>query len=153
MQPLNLPAYDFKLRETEGKMYILDEIRKKYVTLTPEEWVRQHFIQYLVNEKQYPASLIKVEKSFKTGGMDFRADILAHNPQGIPILVVECKSFDIKITQDVFEQAARYNMKWKSPFLAVTNGLSHFCCKINHQEQSFLFVNEIPAYPDIHIYP
>ena len=146
MQPLNLPAYNFKLRETEGKAYILDEVRKKYVALTPEEWVRQHFIQYLIQEKGYPGSLIQVEAFFRTGNRNLRADIIARNTSGNPILIVECKAPEVNITQEVFDQAAKYNMKWKSPYLVVTNGFKHFCCKIDYDQQKFQFVKEIPDY-------
>lgn len=146
MQPLNLPEYDFKLKEDEGKTCILDEVRKKYVVLTPEEWVRQNFLQYLIREKGYPGSLIQVEAFTKTGGLNLRADIIARNPQGDPLLIVECKAPGVNITQEVFDQAARYNMKWRSPYLIVTNGLKHFCCAIDHEHQKIRFLKDVPEY-------
>jgi len=151
MQALNLPPYEMKFKEKEGRRMIFDPVRKKYVALTPEEWVRQNFLQYLIREKKYPASLLRVEASFRTHGLNLRADILASGPQGQPLMIVECKAPDVKITQEVFDQAARYNMKWRSPYLTVTNGISHFCCHIFIRDGRIEFLKDIPFYSDLRI--
>lgn len=146
MQPLNLPAYPFKIREEGSRLQIFDPFRKKYLVLNPEEWVRQHFLQYLVNEKKYPSSLIRIETGLKYNQLLKRADILIHNKQGAPHLMVECKSPSVKITQDAFDQVARYNMSFKVRYLVVTNGLHHFCCEMNYLDGSYLYLKEIPFF-------
>ncbi|MBU2651524.1 MAG: type I restriction enzyme HsdR N-terminal domain-containing protein [Bacteroidetes bacterium] len=151
MQALNLPAYEMKVKEEEGRRMIFDPVRKKYVALTPEEWVRQNFLQYLIRGKKYPATLLRVEASFRIHGLSLRADILASDPQGQPLMIVECKAPDVKITQEVFDQAARYNMKWQSPYLTVTNGISHFCSRIFIREERIEFLQDIPSYMDLRI--
>ncbi len=146
MQQLNLPQHAIKLKEEGGKQYIFDTVRKKYLVLTPEEWVRQNFIQYLIQEKKYPASLITIEKGLKLNDLQKRADILIYDKNGKPILLIECKSAKVKINQEVFEQIARYNKVFKVPYLIVTNGLNHYCSKINFKKNSFEFLKEIPNY-------
>ena len=146
MHQLNLPSYHFKLKEINGKKYIFDQNRKKFVALTPEEWVRQHFIKYLVQEKKYPRSLIGVEFSLKVNKMDRRGDIVVFNKKGQPYLIVECKAPHVEITQSVFDQIARYNIPLKVDYLVVTNGLKHYCCYIDHKIGKYSFLEDIPDY-------
>lgn len=146
MIKLNLPDYSFKFKNKENKLYIFDIIRKKYVMLTPEEWVRQNFIFYLSEEKNYPKSLISIEKEFKINNLIKRSDILIFDKMGLPNIIVECKAPKIKITQDTFDQIARYNLKIQAKYLIVTNGLEHFFCKLDHENMKYDFLTEIPVY-------
>jgi type I site-specific restriction endonuclease len=143
---LNLPKYDFKLKLIEGSKYIFDEVRKKYIKLTPEEWVRQNLIQYLCHQKNYPLSLMVVEYALKYNGLNKRADILCFDKEGKPLLIVECKASSVKISQKVFEQIARYNFDLKVPLLMVSNGLEHYCCRMNYEKHAFDFLKEIPEF-------
>lgn len=143
---LNLPKYDFKLKRVEGSKFIFDEVRKKYVKLTPEEWVRQNLVQYLHHQKKYPLSLMSIEHALKYNGMSKRADILCFNKEGKPLLMVECKASSVKINQNVFEQIARYNFDLQVPFLMVSNGLDHYCCRMNYETRSFDFLKELPQF-------
>ena len=143
---LNLPQYPFRLKSKENKHYIFDPIRKKEVVLTPEEWVRQNFAQYLIREKGYPASLIGVEKQFKLGKVVKRYDLLLFNRQGQPEVIVECKAPQVSISQDTFDQIARYNLGLKAKFLVVTNGLDHFYCQLDHERESYVFLKDLPNY-------
>ena len=149
MQGLNLPTYLFNIKSEGGRKFILDVVRRKYVALTPEEWVRQNFIRYLNEERQYPLSLIAVESEFPLYKTSKRFDILIHNRLGRPVAMVECKSPEVKITKDVFEQIVRYNLTYKLDILMVTNGLQHFCCRLNHQTNSTEFLKEIPGFDSI----
>ncbi|WP_282014360.1 type I restriction enzyme HsdR N-terminal domain-containing protein [Marinifilum flexuosum] len=149
MENLNLPTYSFKIKSDLQRKLIFDSIRKKYVVLTPEEWVRQNFIRYLVEEKDYPPSLIAVEKKVDVNLLPQRSDIVLYNRNANPVMIVECKASKIKITQDVFNQIARYNMKLRVPFLVVTNGLKHFCCYMDYEKKSFKFLEDIPNYQSI----
>jgi type I site-specific restriction endonuclease len=143
---LNLPAFEHKIKDlAKGKM-IFDPVRNKYVALTPEEWVRQNFLQYLIQVKKMPRNLIRVEMSLELNGLAKRSDIVVHNRQGNPLLAVECKAPAVKITQSVFEQLARYNLRLNVPYLVVTNGLTHFFCKFSETEQRYLFLENIPEY-------
>jgi hypothetical protein len=146
MEKLNLPTYSFNIKLIEQRKYIFDFIRKKFVILTPEEWVRQNFLKYLVEEKKYPASLIVVEKEFKLNNLSKRSDAVLYNKMGNPLLIVECKASSVKIDQKVFDQIARYNMKLKVELLVVTNGLEHFCCKIDFENQKYYFLKDVPDY-------
>ncbi|WP_295652894.1 type I restriction enzyme HsdR N-terminal domain-containing protein [uncultured Mucilaginibacter sp.] len=146
LQPLNLPPHPFKLTERDGQLFLFDEIRKKEILLTPEEWVRQHFIQYLIKEKNYPRSLIKLEGGLKLNGQPKRTDIVLFNNKGEKILLVECKAPSVKITQQVFDQVARYNWVHRVPLLAVTNGLEHYYCKIDFDNERFDFIPELEPY-------
>lgn len=149
MQKLNLPAYNIKIKNEGEKTFVFDPFRKKLVVLTPEEWVRQHFLNFLTTEKNYPASLIAVEKSLKVNNLEKRTDIVLYNKMHQPHLIVECKAPDITITQAVFEQVARYNITLKTPYLIVTNGISHYCCKINFTDNSFQFIENIPDFQSL----
>lgn len=146
MQKLNLPTYNFKLKSKENKTLIFDNLRKKYMVLTPEEWVRQHFVSFLIHEKKFPNALIAIEKQLKVNNIKKRSDILVFNSNGEPHIIVECKAPSIKITQDTFDQIARYNLKLKANFLIVTNGLDHFCCKMDFENEAYIFLKEIPSY-------
>ena len=128
---------------------ILDPLRRRFVKLTPEEWVRQNFIQYLINEGKYPAGLLGIEVMFRFNKLKRRVDILVHDRSGHPIMIVECKSTDIEIDENVFEQIATYNMKFKVPYLVVTNGMHHYACKMNHQEMKFEYLLVIPLYEEL----
>lgn len=144
--PLNLPPYPFKISTLNDQLFLFDEIRKKDIVLTPEEWVRQHFVQYLIKEKAYPRSLIKLEGGLKLNGQPKRSDILTFNNKGERVLLVECKAPSVKITQQVFDQVARYNWVHRVPLIAVTNGLEHYYCKIDFDNQRYDFIPDLDAY-------
>ena len=146
MVALNLPAFEYKVRTVGQRTQIFDKIRKKFVVLTPEEWVRQHFINFLHFEKKYPLSLMKIEKGVKYMQSAKRTDIVIYGTNGFPTVVVECKSPDIKINADTFEQVARYNIALKANLIIVTNGLMHYCCYIDYNSNSFTFIEDIPPY-------
>ncbi len=149
MKQLNLPDYSFKIiRTAEGEL-ILDPLRRKYVTLTPEEWVRQNFVQYLIHEGKYPAGLLGIEVTFRQNKLKRRVDILVHNRLGEPVMIVECKSPDIKIDDTVFDQIVRYNMVYKVPYIVVTNGIVNYACLIDHMEKSYEFLLVLPLYEDL----
>lgn len=148
---LNLPSYSFNTRQEADKNYIFDEIRKKYLLLTPEEWVRQNFIRYLTCEKNFPATLMIIERGLKVNGNPFRADLLICDRTGMPLLVVEFKAPAVRISQATFDQIARYNMRYRVPYLIVSNGLHHFCCKIDFLSESYVFLKEIPDFNEITI--
>ena len=146
MQNLNFPTYSFRLKNSENNTHIFDVIRKKFVVLQPEEWVRQHCVQYLIHQKNYPISLINVEKVVLINGLKKRYDIVVFNPDGSLALVVECKAPKVKITQAAFDQIARYNLTLKASYLMVTNGLNHYFCTMNHDLESFEFLETLPNY-------
>ncbi len=146
MQNLNLPNYDFKLTKSGNHVLIWDQIRKKNIVLTPEEWVRQNFMCFLSSEFGFPQSLMQVEGGLKYNKMNMRSDILCYNQAGNPILLVECKRPTLSITQKTFDQIARYNMSLKVPFLAVTNGLEHFYCQIDFDKKDFHFLPNLPQF-------
>jgi len=144
---LNLPEYQFKMRvNISGKDEIFDEFRKKFVILTPEEWVRQNFIRYLKEEKKYPPMLIAIEKGIKVNNMQKRFDAVVYNRIGEPVMLIEFKSLKVKINQQVMEQISRYNLNLNVNYLVVSNGLSHYCCYINKQNESIKFMDDIPEY-------
>ncbi|MBE50286.1 MAG: restriction endonuclease subunit R [Flavobacteriales bacterium] len=143
---LNLPIYKQKLKLIGEIQHIFDEVRKKYILLTKEEWVRQNFIHYLKNEKGYPFGLMNVEKTISYNNMRKRADIVIYNTTGLPFMIVECKSTDVKITKDVFYQICRYNYKLGVKYLVLTNGLDNFCCEINYKEKRINLLSKIPNF-------
>lgn len=128
---------------------ILDQIRRKFVRLTPEEWVRQNFVQYLINEGKYPGGLIGIEIMFSLNKLKRRVDILIHDRQGRPVMIVECKEPEVKIDEKVFDQIVTYNMALKVPYIVVTNGIDHYACKVDHVENTWKFLMVIPLYEDI----
>ncbi len=147
MIELNLPPHNFKIKSDGQSKQIFDELRKKYVALTPEEWVRQHFIMFLINEKKYPASLFAVEKQHSLNEMQKRTDLIIYSKDLKPWMLCEFKAHDVEITQEVFYQAARYNLKFEAPYIVVTNGIEHFCCK--RVDEKFEFVDELPEYEKV----
>ena len=144
MQPLNFSDYKFRFKNSENKVAIFDEIRKKFIILTPEEWVRQHVVQFLIVEKKYPKSYINVEKVLKINNLTKRYDVVVFNPDGSLFLLVECKSADVKIAQATFDQIARYNLTLKATYLMVTNGLNHYYCEMDFENESYRFLQELP---------
>jgi type I site-specific restriction endonuclease len=143
---LNLPIVALKTKLVEGTTQVFDQVRKKYLVLTPEEWVRQHFIHYLNQEKNYPLGLMGVEQIVKYNGMQTRADIVLYAADGKPNMIVECKAPKVKITQDAFNQIAKYNFNLKVDFLVVTNGIQHFCCALDYKNNKIYFMKEVPDY-------
>ena len=143
---LNLPNSELKIKLVEETTQVFDEVRKKYFKLTPEEWVRQNFIHYLNKEKKYPFGLMGVEKMVKYNSLKTRADIVIWNRDGMPSVIVECKAPNVKITQDAFNQIAKYNYKLRVKYLVVTNGLQHFCCEMDYKNNKITFLEEIPEY-------
>jgi hypothetical protein len=146
LQPLNLPPFPFKISDDNGTLTLFDEIRKKTIIITPEEWVRQHFVQYLIKQKNYPRSLIKLEGGLKLNTLQKRTDIVVFNSSGERILMVECKAPSVTIDQKTFDQIARYNMVHKVSLLAVSNGLQHYYCTIDHEKCTYQFIEELPVY-------
>ena len=146
LQPLQLPPYPFKISDENGQLILFDIIRKKNIVITPEEWVRQHFVQYLINQKNYPKTLIKLEGGHKLHGMAKRSDIVVYNKAGEKILLVECKAPSVTIDQKTFDQVARYNMVHKVTLLAVSNGLQHYYCNIDFENRNYQFIEELPDY-------
>jgi hypothetical protein len=146
MQKLNFSNYQFRFKNTENKISIFDEIRKKFVILTPEEWVRQHVIQFLIQEKGYPKHLIAVEKQLKINDLIKRFDVLVYDNQAKPLLLVECKAPKIAINQAVFDQIAQYNMKVNAAYLMLTNGLNHYYCLMDAQVEKYEFLAELPDF-------
>ncbi len=141
-----LPNVALKTKSVEGTIQVFDVIRKKYFVLTPEEWVRQHFIHYLNNEKNYPMGLMGVEKMVKYNALKTRADIVLYTREGKAKMIVECKAPNIKITQDTFNQISKYNFKLKVEYLVVTNGIQHFCCRMDYENNSISFLDDIPTF-------
>ncbi len=146
MLRLNLPNYDFKMKTEQGSRQIFDPVRKKMVKLDPEEWVRQNLIQFLNKDKNYPISLMAVEKGLTVNKLSKRFDILCYNNDSKPLLLVECKAPSVKISQSAFDQISIYNLQFKVPFLLVSNGLEHYCCQLDYEKNSYSFLSEIPDY-------
>jgi len=146
MQKLNFPQYSFRFKNNQNKIAVFDDLRKKFVILTPEEWVRQHCIKFLQNEKNYPLSLINVEKQLKIAGLTKRYDIVVFEPDGNIQMIVECKAPKVKISQETFDQIARYNLTLKANFLMVTNGIDHYYCKMDYENETYIFLKDIPEY-------
>ncbi len=147
--PLNLPNYPLKVTQKGDVFFIFDEIRKKHLVLTPEEWVRQHFIHYLIQEKKFPQSLLQIEGGLNLNQTKKRSDILVYTNLGEKLMVIECKAPNIAVTQATFDQASRYNSVYKSRWLVVTNGLNHYYAKIDHAKGQFSFVRDLPNYKDL----
>jgi hypothetical protein len=147
MQRLNFPAYEFRIREEGTAFTIFDPVRKKYVALAPEEWVRQHVIQFLVREKKVPATLIKVEASFHLFKTRKRFDIGVFDRNGKALMVVECKGPTVPLSQEVLDQAVRYNMSMKVELLMLTNGFQHFFCRYDLNNSTFCLITDLPDYP------
>lgn len=148
MLALNLPEFTPKIKKTD-RVEIWDRIRKKYVALTPEEWVRQCFVNYLVSIKKYPESLLANEIQISLNRTQRRCDTVVYNNQLKPIAIVEYKSPNVPITQDVFDQIVRYNMVLRVDYLIVSNGLQHYCCRMQYDDLSFQYLPDIPAYSEL----
>lgn len=146
MIPLNLPDYEIKLSGSPTKPMIFDILRGKYVTLTPEEWVRQHFVHFLINHKGYPATLLANEVKLNVGDKKLRADTVLYSRQLKPQVIIEYKAPQIEITQKVFDQIMVYNMLLHVDYLIVSNGIKHYCCKIDYNNQKYLYLEDIPNY-------
>ena len=146
MQKLNFQLYNFRFKNNENKVSIFDEIRKKFIILTPEEWVRQHVVQFLLEEKKYSKSLVNVEKVLKINGLRKRYDVLVFNSDGSIFILIECKAPEIKIAQATFDQIARYNMTMNAQFLMVTNGLNHYFCQMDYENEKYTFLENLPNY-------
>jgi hypothetical protein len=139
-----LPPFEVQLSQSDKKTLIYDEIRKKNVVLTPEEWVRQHFIHFLLNYHNYSKNYIKLEKQIKVNNRTKRFDALVYNKDGTPEVLIECKAPEVEISQSTFAQIATYNMTLRVPYLIVTNGLKHFICKIDFETNSYEYLEDIP---------
>ena len=147
MDKLNLPEYDLQIRrEGDGALSVYDILRRKYVALTPEEWVRQHFVHYLVEEKGYPSALMANEVSIKLNGTSRRCDTVVYDRSGKPMMIIEYKAADINITQAVFDQIVRYNMVLQVRYLIVSNGIRHYICAIDYEKGAYTFLRDIPEY-------
>ena len=144
---LNLPAFDYRLsRGDDGVDRIYDRLRRKFVALTPEEWVRQHFVNFLIAERSFPQGLMANEVSLRLNATARRCDTLVYSRSGRPLVVVEYKAPTVAVTQDVFDQIARYNSVIGAPYLIVSNGLSHYCCRFDPEGARYTFLRDIPPY-------
>jgi len=149
LKELSLPSYSYRISGKEGEERIFDPIRRKFVKLTPEEWVRQHFINYLVTYGGYPAGLIGVEVPFKLNSLTKRIDLLIHNRSGNPVMIVECKEPDVKLDEKVFDQIMVYNLRFKVPYLIVTNGIQNFAYRMDFINNSRQPMEIIPQYSEL----
>ena len=149
MQPLNLPPFEANIKKMNGMVKILDILRHKFVALTPEEWVRQNFVAFLIHHKQFPQALMGNEIALVQNDIKRRCDTLIADREGCPFAIVEYKAPSVEITQKVFDQIVRYNMVLRAKYLMVSNGLQHYCCKIDYDTDSYSFLPDIPCYTDI----
>tara|TARA_B100002019_G_C21107438_1_gene516659 strand:+ start:231 stop:680 length:450 start_codon:yes stop_codon:yes gene_type:complete len=144
MQKLAFNKYSLTIKSNENKRYIFDPIRKKFVRLTSEEWVRQHVIRYLLDDKKAPKSWVNVEKQFTLAGLNKRFDVIVFSANGGVQVLVECKAPSVSITQDTFNQIARYNMKFNAKYMMITNGLNHYYCSFDYENQQYFFCDDLP---------
>ena len=151
MPTLNLPPCELKIKQQAGKEYVFDRLRKQYVRLTPEEYVRQHFISYLITHKNYPEALLANETGITLGNVKKRCDTVLYDKHLNPMVIIEYKAPTVTISQQVFDQIARYNMVLQVPWLIVSNGLQHFCCRIDYQAGTYGFEKEIPNHEELRI--
>ncbi len=149
MIELNLPPYPCKIKRDKDKTFIFDDLRRRYVALTPEEWVRQHFVAYLIGQKGFPRGLIGNEISLVLNKCNRRCDTIVYDRTGNPLCIAEYKAPHIEITQKTFDQIVRYNFVLQVKYLFVSNGLSHYCCRIDYTNNSYTFLPDIPAYSDL----
>lgn len=143
---MNFPVYSFRFKNSENKVSIFDDIRKKFILLTPEEWVRQHVVQFLLQDKKYPKSYINVEKLIKINNLSKRYDGVVFEPNGEIFLLIECKAPEVPISQQTFDQIARYNLVLKAKYLMVTNGLNHYFCQMDFENEKYVFLKELPEF-------
>jgi len=149
MWQLNLPAYNFRIIKKNEKPFIFDDLRKKFVALTPEEWVRQHFIRFLINVKHYPASLIAIEKQLVINGLKKRCDAVVYSRNAEPLMIIEFKATTVSIDQQTFDQAAVYNSKLKVDYFIISNGLKHYCCRLDKNVLQYNFLDDIPDFDSL----
>ena len=149
MYRLNLPQYEIKINRQGGKLYILDMLRRKYVSLTPEEWVRQHFVNFLISHKGYPQALMANEVELRAGDKRLRCDSVLYNKAAQPIMIIEYKAPTVQITQSVFDQITAYNQLLHVDYLIVSNGLQHYCCRMDYANRAYAFLTDIPTYADL----
>ena len=149
MYALNLPSFDAKIRKKKDGFEIFDPLRRKYLTLTPEEWVRQHFVHFLIDDKNYPASRIVNEGAIKLNSMTRRCDTVVYNHRLEPVVIAEYKEPGVTITQQVFDQVARYNSVLRVPYIMISNGISHYCYRIDYKTMSYTFLTDIPMYGEL----
>lgn len=156
MVQLNLPPFEINCKKSNGKIVIYDILRKKYVALTPEEWVRQHFVHYLINHKGYPSTYMANEVAINVNGMSRRCDSVVYR-EGVlplePMMIIEYKETNVPITQKVVDQIYRYNTVLKVPYLIISNGMNHYCLKIDYDKEEYIFMKDIPEYPNILMTP
>lgn len=146
---LNLPTYEYRLREQNGRQQIFDVLRRRYVALTPEEWVRQHFVHYLIEHKGYPKGLLANEVELRVGEKHLRCDTVLYDKTLHPKIIVEYKAPDIAITQKVFNQITVYNMLLHVDYLIVSNGMQHYCCQMDYEQNRYTFLSDIPNYDQL----
>lgn len=146
---LNLPPVALRIKEEDGTRKVFDKLRGKYVALTSEEFVRQHFTSWLSNQLHYPVSLMANEIGIEFNGMKKRCDTVVFNPDGTPLMIVEYKAPEVQITQNVFDQIVRYNMSLRASYLVVSNGINHYCCKIDYAGGTYHFIPTIPDYTEL----
>lgn len=146
MMDLNFPRYPFRFKSRENKRLVFDVVRKKYVALLPEEWVRQHCLHFLVRDKGYPPGRVLVERKLEVHGLTKRLDLAVCDAHGRIEVLVECKAPDVVINQEVFDQIARYNMEARARYLMVSNGLQHIFCQMDYQQQRYVFLEDLPAH-------
>lgn len=149
MQQLNLPPYNANIKKTGGTVKIFDILRRKFVALTPEEWVRQNFVHYLLEHKGYSPNLMMNEVKLELNGMSKRCDSLVYDRQGKPLMIVEYKATHIALNQAVFDQITRYNIVLGVDYLIISNGITHYCIKINEQKNGYTFLTDVPNYADL----
>jgi hypothetical protein len=149
MQELNFPYFEFRLRTINNRQEIFDPVRHKFVALSPEEWVRQHLIAYLIEIKGYPVSMIGVEKQLMLNKLPKRFDLVIFARNASPFLLVECKAPGVEITENTFDQAARYNMLLHAEYFLITNGLEHYTCRIDYERRQYIFIEEIPHFGEV----
>jgi hypothetical protein len=146
MVKLNLPEFEYSVKKAEGKVWIFDIIRKRFLILTPEEWVRQHFVNYIINDLKYPKALIKIESGLIYNKLSKRSDIIVYNREGIPWMIIECKASDQKLSQQTLQQVTMYNTSLKAKYIVVTNGLQHLCCEVNWEDRRTTLMKSFPEY-------
>lgn len=150
MTPLNLPQYNINVTTAiDGTHQIFDRLRGKFVALTPEEWVRQHFVAFLIGHKGFPVGLMANEVSLSLNGTSRRSDTVVYNSSAQPLVIVEYKAPTVKISQKTFDQIIRYNMVFHAPYLIVSNGINHYCCHIDFEKKSYEFLPDIPSYQEL----
>lgn len=149
MQALNLPAYNCKLKHSDGNSFIFDPVRKKFVLLTPEEWVRQHFLHYLTEHLAYPKSLISIERGMRYNQLQKRTDLRVYSSAGEPLVLVECKAAGVAISSETVKQASVYNQTLRAPYVMLTNGLDHYCWKVDFAASRYEPLGEIPAFGEL----